>query len=118
MKKPPNAYDVAVGNRIKHFRIQAKLSQEKVADKLDLTFQQVQKYEKGTNRIAPSRLIVLSKLFKVPMAAFFGEDNEGTSREPTFIIHSATRRELIDELERIGNTKLETALLHVVRAWK
>jgi transcriptional regulator with XRE-family HTH domain len=118
MKKAPNPYDLAVGNRIKHYRIQAKLSQEKVADKLDLTFQQVQKYEKGTNRIAPSRLIVLSKLFNVPMAAFFGEDNKGTSREPELIVHTATRRELIDELERIGSAKLETALLNVVRTWK
>ncbi len=63
--------DVHVGNRIRVHRMLMGLSQEKLGDAIGLTFQQVQKYEKGTNRISAARLFQLSKILNVPVPYFF-----------------------------------------------
>ena len=70
-KKSPNPIDVHVGTRIRTRRLELGISQEKLADGLGLTFQQVQKYEKGTNRVGASRLQAISAVFKVPISFFF-----------------------------------------------
>ena len=70
-RKMPNPIDVEVGKRIRVFRQQAGLSQTQLGAALKLTFQQVQKYEKGTNRIGASRLQQISRTLDVPPAFFF-----------------------------------------------
>ena len=67
MKKIPNPVDVHVGSRVRMRRILIGMSQEKLGDALRLTFQQVQKYEKGTNRIGASRLQHISTILGVPV---------------------------------------------------
>ncbi|MBO4294439.1 MAG: helix-turn-helix transcriptional regulator [Alphaproteobacteria bacterium] len=69
----PNPVDVHVGNRIKWRRKVLKLSQQQMADRLGLTFQQVQKYEKGLNRVGASRLWDISRVLGVSMDFFFAE---------------------------------------------
>lgn len=71
MKKTPNPVDVHVGSRVRMRRILIGMSQEKLGDALGLTFQQVQKYEKGTNRIGASRLQAISNILGVPVDYFF-----------------------------------------------
>lgn len=71
MKKVPNPVDRHVGSRVRMRRILLGMSQEKLGEALGLTFQQVQKYEKGTNRIGASRLQQISKTLNVPPAFFF-----------------------------------------------
>jgi transcriptional regulator with XRE-family HTH domain len=71
MAKIPNPIDQHVGARVRMRRILAGLSQEKLGEALDLTFQQIQKYEKGTNRIGASRLQQISKILQVPPSFFF-----------------------------------------------
>ncbi|MCM2474643.1 helix-turn-helix transcriptional regulator [Rhizobium sp. CG5] len=71
MKKIPNAIDIHVGSRIRLRRTMLGMSQEKLGDGLGLTFQQVQKYEKGTNRVGASRLQHISELLNVPIPFFF-----------------------------------------------
>ncbi|HTJ02854.1 MAG TPA: helix-turn-helix transcriptional regulator [Methylovirgula sp.] len=71
MKKVPNPIDRHVGSRVRMRRILLGMSQEKLGEALGLTFQQVQKYEKGTNRIGASRLQQISKTLNVPPAFFF-----------------------------------------------
>jgi transcriptional regulator with XRE-family HTH domain len=73
-KKNPNPIDMHVGTRVRSRRQELGLSQEKLGDALKITFQQVQKYEKGINRVSASRLQQLSHILKVPVAYFF----EGT----------------------------------------
>ena len=68
--------DVYVGARMKQRRIEAGLSQEKLGKQLNLTFQQVQKYERGANRVGASRLFELSTALNVPVGYFF-EDMPG-----------------------------------------
>jgi transcriptional regulator with XRE-family HTH domain len=69
----PNPIDVHVGSRVRLRRTLLGLSQEKLGEAIGLTFQQVQKYERGTNRIGASRLWELSAVLEVPIQFFFGE---------------------------------------------
>ena len=70
-KKSPNPIDKHVGNRVRMRRMMLRMSQEKLGDALGLTFQQVQKYEKGTNRIGASRLQQIAHTLQVPVSFFF-----------------------------------------------
>ncbi len=70
-KKAPNPIDKHVGSRVRMRRMMLSMSQEKLGDALGLTFQQVQKYEKGTNRIGASRLQQISNILQVPVSFFF-----------------------------------------------
>ena len=78
VKKAPNPIDRHVGSRVRMRRMMLTMSQEKLGDALGLTFQQVQKYEKGANRIGASRLQQISRILQVPVSFFFeGAPNEG-----------------------------------------
>jgi len=70
-KKEPNPIDKHVGSRVRMRRMMLSMSQEKLGEALGLTFQQVQKYEKGTNRIGASRLQQTSEILQVPVSFFF-----------------------------------------------
>lgn len=80
----PNAVDIHVGKRIRQRRTLLGMSQERLAEALDLTFQQVQKYERGTNRIGAGRLWELAVALDVPMTYFFDElpTRPGAPTEP------------------------------------
>ncbi|HET7594600.1 MAG TPA: helix-turn-helix domain-containing protein [Stellaceae bacterium] len=69
----PNPIDVHVGTRVRLRRTLLGMSQEKLGDALGLTFQQVQKYERGANRIGASRLYDLSRVLDVPVSFFFDD---------------------------------------------
>ncbi len=69
----PNPIDVHVGARVRLRRTLLGLSQEKLGEAIGLTFQQVQKYERGTNRIGSSRLFDLARVLDVPIEYFFGD---------------------------------------------
>jgi transcriptional regulator with XRE-family HTH domain len=71
MNKTPNPIDKHVGARLRMRRMMVGMSQGKLGDALDVTFQQIQKYEKGTNRIGASRLQQLARVLEVPPAFFF-----------------------------------------------
>ena len=87
-KKAPNPIDKHVGSRVRMRRMMLSMSQEKLGDALGLTFQQVQKYEKGTNRIGASRLQQIAHILQVPVSFFF----EGAPASPG-ISHSAGMNE-------------------------
>src|SRR5258708_38182489 len=89
-KKAPNPIDKHVGSRVRMRRMMLSMSQEKLGGALGLTFQQVQKYEKGTNRIGASRLQQISHILQVPVAFFFEgaptfspQDDAGGSDAPS-----------------------------------
>ena len=71
MQKSPNPIDKHVGSRVKIRRMLVGFSQEKLGEALGVTFQQVQKYEKGTNRIGAGRLQDIAKILDVPPSFFF-----------------------------------------------
>jgi transcriptional regulator with XRE-family HTH domain len=89
-KKAPNPNYKHVGSRVRMRRMMLSMSQEKLGDALGLTFQQVQKYEKGTNRIGASRLQQISHILQVPVAFFFegapnlpGQATDGLREAPS-----------------------------------
>jgi transcriptional regulator with XRE-family HTH domain len=76
-KKSPDPIDVEVGRRIRIERTSRGISQTDLGKKIGVTFQQVQKYEKGLNRVGASRLTMIANVLGVPVATFFG-GSQGT----------------------------------------
>ena len=81
MKDTLDPLDVLIGARIRLRREQLKLTQTQIGEHLGVTFQQVQKYEKGHNRVAASRIAALAALLKVPNMYFFSGQIEGRQEE-------------------------------------
>lgn len=82
----PNKIDIFVGNRIKQKRRTLKLSQQQLAEELHISFQQLQKYESGQNRISASRLWDLSQILNEPISYFFEDIDEDLARQsPRFL---------------------------------
>jgi transcriptional regulator with XRE-family HTH domain len=91
-KKSPNPIDKHVGARLRMRRMMLNMSQGKLGDALGLTFQQVQKYEKGTNRVGASRLQAISNILQVPVSFFFegaphlpGHSGMGEAPSPAYV---------------------------------
>ena len=90
-KKQPSSVDAHVGSRVRLRRMLIGMSQEKLGELLGLTFQQVQKYEKGANRIGASRLFDISTILGVPVSYFFDDlPNTDTSVRKTPGVAAAT----------------------------
>jgi transcriptional regulator with XRE-family HTH domain len=83
-KKQANPIDAQVGNRVRIRRMLIGMSQEKLGDLLGLTFQQVQKYEKGVNRIGAGRLFEVSRILGVPIDFFYEGVSGGADDRPGF----------------------------------
>jgi transcriptional regulator with XRE-family HTH domain len=81
--KSPHPVDVHVGGRLKILRKLRKMSQSKLGDQIGLTFQQIQKYEHGANRVGASRLHELSQVMDVPISYFFDDMPESTPKATT-----------------------------------
>jgi transcriptional regulator with XRE-family HTH domain len=80
--KSPDDTDVQVGQRIRILRLEAKVAQTELAEQLGVTFQQVQKYEKGVNRVGAGRLTKIADALGVPVSRLLGLDEEsGVTRE-------------------------------------
>jgi transcriptional regulator with XRE-family HTH domain len=99
-KKSPNPIDKHVGSRVRMRRMMLHMSQENLGDRLNLTFQQVQKYEKGINLIGASRLQQISQILQVPVGFFFegapaatGLPNSNIAPSPEFITAFMMTRE-------------------------
>ncbi|MFM9975104.1 MAG: helix-turn-helix domain-containing protein [Beijerinckiaceae bacterium] len=127
MKKQPDPVDLHVGARVKLRRVFVGLSQEKLGDALGITFQQVQKYEKGTNRIGASRLQQASTILGVPVNFFFegaprgGEMAIGFNEpgEAPYMVDFANTPEgaqLIKAFLRIKEPKLRKKIIDLVAA--
>jgi transcriptional regulator with XRE-family HTH domain len=109
----PNPVDVHVGNRVRLRRTLLGMSQEKLGESLGLTFQQVQKYERGANRIGASRLWDLSRVLDCPVAFFFEEmDQETASASPRNL-----SVETPDLEPREGDQMTKRETLELVRAY-
>src|SRR6516225_5644848 len=116
-KKAPNPIDKHVGSRVRMRRMMLSMSQEKLGEALGLTFQQVQKYEKGTNRIGASRLQQISGILQVAVSFFFNgvpdlsapvEPGKGAS-SPAYLSDFLTTSEgmaLTKAFTRIKGTRL------------
>lgn len=110
----PNYVDVHVGLRVRLRRKQLGLSQERLADGLGLTFQQVQKYERGANRISASKLFEISRLLEVPVAYFF--EGMAGATPPGSDPHTQAHHNLIEQmLAEPNGAELAEAFLSIRR---
>jgi len=121
--RAPNPIDIHVGKRLRMRRLMLDMSQETLAEALGLTFQQVQKYEKGSNRVGASRLQKISEVLQVPVSFFF----EGLARKATgkergtealdYVadsVASSAGLALIRSFSRIKNAKLRRSIIDLV----
>lgn len=116
----PNPIDIHVGNRIRLRRTLLGLSQEKLASLLGLTFQQVQKYEKGMNRVGASRLWDISKVLEAPISFFYEDmDQDVAQQSPrTFSISDEKRLYLAEEgVDFSSDPMLRQETLELVKAY-
>jgi transcriptional regulator with XRE-family HTH domain len=122
-KKSPNPIDKHVGGRVRMQRMLLGMSQEKLGDAIGLTFQQVQKYEKGANRIGASRLQQIAGTLQVPVSFFF-EELPGPSKgsvhagpspsEVSAVLATSDGLALVEGFARIKSTKLRRRLVDLV----
>ncbi len=126
-KRAFNPIDKHVGSRVRMRRMMLNMSQEKLEDALGLTFQQVQKYEKGTNRIGASRLQQISHILQVPVSFFFegaphvGEGRNGGSMSeapsPVYVsdfLATSDGLSLTKAFMRIKNNKTRRRIVDLV----
>ena len=124
-KKIPHPVDEFVGMRLRWQRLRNKVSQERLGESLEVTFQQIQKYEKGANRISASRLWQISQILGVPISFFF-EGYEGTmsgaagfsedfeTAMPIEFLKSNEGIKLIETFNRITNPKKRKNALDIL----
>lgn len=126
-KKKPNPIDIHVGSRLRLRRNMLGISQEKLGESLGITFQQVQKYEKGTNRVGASRLQAISSILAVPVSFFFEDapDGDGLHKglaEDSASIYVADFMSSTEGLQlnrafaRISDTKVRRKIVELVKA--
>jgi transcriptional regulator with XRE-family HTH domain len=113
--KRPNPIDVAVGRNVRLWRMAKGLSQGQLADQLGITFQQVQKYEAGSNRIGTGRLVKIAATLEVPISLLF-EGTGGTAASRSLLALVADRRSfrLAQAFAAITNTRVRLSLLNLV----
>lgn len=112
-KKKPNPIDIHVGSRIRLRRTMLSMSQEKLGEALGITFQQIQKYEKGTNRVGASRLQNISAVLNVPVSFFF-EDAPGEQvSEQVGMSEASSSNYVVDFLSSSEGLQLNRAFIKI-----
>ena len=121
-RKAVNPIDKHVGSRVRMRRMMLSMSQEKLGGALGLTFQQVQKYEKGTNRIGASRIQHLSQILQVPVAFFFDgaprpQDDQAINDVGAFVtdfLATSNGLALMTAFAKINNKKIQHSILQMI----
>ncbi len=127
-KKKPNPIDIHVGSRVRLRRNMLGMSQEKLGDSLGITFQQIQKYEKGTNRVGASRLQAISNVMSVPVSFFFedapsadgtphkGFAEDGSATYVVDFLNSAEGLQLNRAFMKITDPKVRRKIVDLVKS--
>lgn len=119
-KKGPSSRDAEVGRRVRSLRIQRGMSQTALGDSLDLTFQQIQKYENGTNRISAGRLQQISEILQVSVSTFFDrpELNGDSHKKPLLeFVDTAAALRLLQAYDRIESSAVRNALVKLAETF-
>ena len=114
--RKPNPMDIHVGSRVRLRRMVIGMSQEKLGERMSLTFQQIQKYEKGTNRIGASRLYQLAQILDVPVQFFFEDaplSMTGRGAGASGFAESKTEAYLLDFLNSRDGLELNRAFVKI-----
>ena len=112
-KKKPNPIDIHVGSRIRLRRNMLGVSQERLGEQLGITFQQIQKYEKGTNRVGASRLQAISSILNVPVSFFFEDAPGSGGREVGGLSEDGSTTYVVDFLSSTEGLQLNRAFVKI-----
>jgi transcriptional regulator with XRE-family HTH domain len=114
-KRSGDPQDMEVGRRIRARRLARDMSQTDLATQLGLTFQQVQKYEKGTNRVGAGRLKRIAEILDAPITYFYSVSDQPASKTADILgfVDNARTLRLIQAYSRIENPQLQQALLEL-----
>ena len=115
----PDPIDVAVGLRLRTLRKSRGMSQEQLGRALGITFQQIQKYERGTNRISASMLVKSARALSVAPTTLLPDEGDPTPRSPAILTLLAQMRgveELVETYARIKSPRLRRAVLQLSRS--
>ena len=113
--KRPSSIDIAVGRNVRIWRMAKGLSQAQLATRLGVTFQQIQKYEVGGNRIGTGRLVKLASILGVPIAALFdGAEGADPSRSLLALIADKRAFRLARAFRTIEDTTVRLSLVNLV----
>jgi len=112
-KKQPNPIDIHVGSRVRLRRMMLSMSQEKLGEHLGITFQQIQKYEKGTNRIGASRLQHIARVLQVPVSFFFEDAPGAPGEQATGMNEPAQTSYVVDFLSSPEGLQLNRAFVQI-----
>jgi transcriptional regulator with XRE-family HTH domain len=123
-ERAANAIDRRIGQRVRSRRLEIGMSQERLAELLGVTFQQVQKYEKGVNRIAASRLHDISNALDMPVSRFFegmspgrpGGVSESSKDYGEDILATPEGAQLVSLFASIQNVRVRRRVIELVRA--
>jgi transcriptional regulator with XRE-family HTH domain len=116
-RKGPDSVDGIVGRNIRIYRLQKDLTQTELAKELGLTFQQIQKYEKGTNRVGSGRLLKIATFLGVPVTALFKGSDEMAGTDKQSIFDQLTRphaNRLLQAFARIDHEGLRLSVVQLV----
>ena len=113
MKKTPHPVDEYVGMKLRWLRSKRKMSQERLGDQLGVTFQQVQKYEKGSNRVSASRLFEIARILEVDVAYFFDGFSQSANGTPDVSTDANPPPVPVDFLRTHEGIKLITAFTSI-----
>jgi len=117
--KSAGKIDQIVGRNIRVHRLVRGMSQEHLGEKIGVTFQQVQKYEKGTNRVGSGRLYQIASIFEVPVTAFF-EGGDAPTRlknsSPFDLLSDRVSLRMVQAFAEISDRKTRRALLALVES--
>lgn len=112
-KKRPNPIDAHVGSRVRLRRMMLNMSQEKLGEQLGITFQQVQKYEKGTNRIGASRLHAIANILQVQVAFFFEDAPDVSPIATAGFVESGATSHVMEFLSTNEGLQLNRAFVQI-----
>uniref|UniRef100_UPI003F493D44 helix-turn-helix domain-containing protein n=1 Tax=Ensifer adhaerens TaxID=106592 RepID=UPI003F493D44 len=113
--RSPNEVDLTVGRNVRRIRNMLGMSQEALGVKLGLTFQQVQKYEKGTNRISASKLVAISHALDCSIAQLFADVDASSNTVPLPSV-SAAALKLAGEFDKITSDSQRSAVVKLVES--
>jgi transcriptional regulator with XRE-family HTH domain len=114
MPKRIDPVDIRVGRRVRAYRLSRGMSQTALGSEIGVTFQQIQKYERGVNRIGSGRLKKIATILEAPIAALFGEDEKadaGADRLLTDVLSQPYATRLLRAFEGIKDVGLRRALM-------
>jgi transcriptional regulator with XRE-family HTH domain len=116
VKHRSSQFDGEIGRRVRFRRLDLGISQTDLADFLGITFQQVQKYENGTNRISASRLKQIAEKLKVRMDYFYDDAIDGSAESQTVFkfLQNAYSLRLLRSFSRIHNKQMQLSIVEMV----